>query len=194
MTCSVKISTAYPALVLYNKAMQVLASHFINRWVIDRSRALATAQVSRLFLDPKNLKVAYFEVESITHEDHVFVRSDQIVIEGEVLTVASANSLGEKDDFIRDQDILSSPCLLTGYKVIDRSKRRLGRITDYTISTTTMRAERLHIGVPFWQRLLMPERVMSARSIHEVLPDKKQVIVNQSVAPAKTRSAEPVAA
>ncbi len=174
--------------------MQVLASQFIDRWVIDRSRALATAQISRLFLDPKNLKVAYFEVNSIPHDDHVFVRSDQIVMEGEVLTIASVNAMGEKEDFVRDQDILASPCLLTGYKVFDRSKRRLGRITDYTISTTTLRAERLHIGVPFWQRLLMPERVMSARSVHEVLPDKKQVIVNQSVAPSKNRVTEPVAA
>lgn len=174
--------------------MQILATHISGRWVIDRSQAQAAGQVTRLFLDPANLKVAYFEIIDLAHDDVVYVRGDQVAVEGEVLTVASTASFGEKEDFLRDQELLETPCLLAGYKVVDRANRHLGRVTNFTISSTTLRVERLHIGVPFWQRLLLPERVVSARSIHEVILKKHLIVINQSLAPAKGRVANPAVA
>lgn len=174
--------------------MQILVSHIVGCWVIDRSHAQPIGEVTRLLLDPANLKVAYFEVSSFATDKAAYVRADQAILEDSVLTVASEASLGDQEDFLRDQEIFQTPCVLLGYKAIDRSKRRLGRITDYTVITPLLRVERLHIGVPFWQRLLVPERVLSARSVNEVLPKKRQIIIDQTHASNRVKASEPIAA
>lgn len=175
-------------------AMQVLASKIIGRWVIDRSHARPLGEVAQLYLDPKQLRIAYYKISTPGERTARLLRADQADLQESLLTVGSENSLGERDDFLRDQALLDNPCLLLGWRVIDRNKKRIGRVSDYSLSSTSSKVDRLIVGVPLWQRFFTPERIISSQQIYDVDVSKKLIVIKHDQSPLKTRATEAVPA
>lgn len=121
-------------------------------------------------IDPANLKIVAFEVEGqLLSERPALLRVADIREMGRVGMIVNSN-----DEFIGVHDVIKIEKLyelafpLVGMVVIDDTKRRLGKVEDYTVDTDSFVIQQLTVNRGFFRGLTDTGLLISRTQIVEI--------------------------
>lgn len=127
--------------------MLVLGSQLIGIPVMGLQTGTKLAQTKSPLIDPANLKIVAYIVEGPLLDEHpTFLRTIDIREQGDVGMIIDSS-----DEFIGVHDVISIEKLydigftLVGTAVIDESKRKLGKIEDYSVELSSFVVTQLNV-------------------------------------------------
>lgn len=138
------------------------------------------ASTQKPIIDPSNLKIVAFEVEGqLLSERPALLRVDDIREMGRVGMIVNSN-----DEFIGVHDVIKIEKLyklgfpLINMVVIDDTKRRLGKVEDYTVDTDSFVIQQLTVQRGFFRGLTDTGLLISRTQIIEI--NDNEIIVKSS--------------
>lgn len=164
-----------------------------NKWLMDASQARPVGELAGFVLDPNNLRVRYIKV-AVPGESPAYVREDHIQWNKTILVIQTAAYLGQPEDFVRDQKLLTQACNPIGYRVIDQQKRVLGRVQDFSFSGSDGKIERLMIHPVWWQSFWHADRIISRNLVSTVNVAKRTITITESNASVSGQAVKPIPA
>ncbi len=173
----------------YTSIMLVHGSKFIQTPVLSLQTGTKIADIARAIIDPRNLTIAAYEVAGPTlTQAPAYLRLQEIrEISPIGMIVDSADELVGTDDVINLQKIIDINFNLIGLPVFDETKRRLGKVIDYTIETDGFVIQQISLSRGFLQSLSDSGLLIHRSQILEVTDT--EIIVKTT---AKKAAAQPV--
>lgn len=119
-------------------------------------------------IDPANLKIIAYEVEGpMLSERPSFLRIADVRELSDIgMIIDSSDEFFGKDDIINVRKIRDLNFHLIGLNVIDESKRKLGKVFDYSIDTDSF----------FIQQLNVKQSIIKSLSQSELLIHRSQIV------------------
>ena len=131
------------------------------------------AQTCEAVVDPEDLKIVAYTLEG------PLIKNDPEV--GDILDVNDVREMSEtglivdssdrfttRDDVIRFDKIMSLGFNLIGLKVVTPDGKKLGKVIDYTVDTSTFMVYQLIVQRPFMSSLIDPELTINRSQIVEI--------------------------
>ncbi len=117
--------------------MLLLGSRLLQSPVMSLQTGGRLATATKAIIDPSNLHIVAYEVEGELLAEHPsFIRTADIREYGSLgMIIDSNDEFVGPNDVIQIKKILSLDFSLIGLAVIDEHKRKLGKVSDYTIET-----------------------------------------------------------
>jgi len=172
--------------------MLILGTRLLNTPVMSLQTGGRLASTQKPVIDPSNLKIVAFEVEGqLLSERPALLRVDEIREMGRVGMIVNSN-----DEFIGVHDVIKIERLyelgfpLIGMVVIDDTKRRLGKVEDYTVDTDSFVIQQLTVHRGFFKGLTDTGLLISRTQIIEIT-DNEIVVkspTQKSIAPVMQAS------
>ena len=139
------------------------------------------ASTQKPIIDPSNLKIVAFEVEGpLLSERPSLLRVDEIREMGRVGMIVNSN-----DEFIGVHDVIKIERLyeqdfkLVGMAVLDDTKRRLGKVEDFTVDTDSFVIQQLTVQRGFLKGLTDTGLLISRTQIIEI--NDNEIIVKSAI-------------
>jgi len=168
--------------------MLLLGSRLLHTPVMSLQTGGRLAHLEKPIINPANLHIAAYEVDgALLTERPSFLRTADIREYGHLgMIIDSADELIGLHDVIQIEKLYSLGFPLVGMQVIDEHKRKLGKVDDYTLDTSTFAVQQLNVR----------RGIFSAFNDTGVLIHRSQIIeINDAaiiVKSASKKSAEPV--
>jgi len=150
--------------------MLILGTRLLNTPVMSLQTGGRLASTQKPIINPSNLKIVAFEVEGqLLSERPALLRVDDIREMGRVGMIVNSN-----DEFIGVHDVIKIEKLyelgfpLVGMVVIDETRRRLGKVEDYTVDTDSFVIQQLNIHRGFFKGLTDTGLLISRHQIIEI--------------------------
>ena len=106
------------------------------------------------------------------------------------LVVASRDAAQSPDELVRVKKLLSERCRLIGCKTVTERGKRLGKVKDGLVDTTSLFIAKIYVQPQLWNRIFQEERIIPREQVVTMTP--KQVVVRYDVKPqASEVEAEP---
>lgn len=131
------------------------------------------AQTREAVVDPEDLKIVAYTLEG------PLIKNDPEV--GDILDINDVREMSEtglivdssdrfttRDDVIRFDKIMSLGFNLIGLKVVTPDGKKLGKVIDYTVDSSTFMVYQLIIQRPFMSSLIDPELTINRSQIVEI--------------------------
>lgn len=127
--------------------MLVLGSRLLNTPVMSLQTGTRLASTVAPIIDPANLRILAYEVEGpLLSENPSFVRTADIREYGRLGMIINSNDeLIGLEDVIKIKKVRELEFNLIGLSVIDDHKRKLGKVSDYTLDTGDFMIQQLHV-------------------------------------------------
>jgi len=150
--------------------MLILGTRLLNTPVMSLQTGGRLASTQKPIINPSNLKIVAFEVEGqLLSERPALLRVDDIREMGRVGMIVNSN-----DEFIGVHDVIKIEKLyelgfpLVGMVVIDDTRKRLGKVEDYTVDTDSFVIQQLNIHRGFFKGLTDTGLLISRHQIIEI--------------------------
>ena len=156
------------------------------------------AEIREAVIDPEDLKVIAYTLDgAIIKNDpevgNILDTQDIREISNSGLIVDSADRFTTREDVIRFDKVMDLGFHLVGLKVVTTDGKKLGKIVDYTLDSSTFMIYQLIVQRPFMSSLMDPELTINRSQIVEV-DDFKVTIKHEKAQvkmPKEKKSAEP---
>ena len=127
--------------------MLIQGSRYIGRPVMSLQTGARLGVTDRALIDPTNLTVAAFEVVGPLVTEHpTYLRVAEIRESATIGMIIDDNDdLIGLDDVIRIKQLHDIDFELINMPVIDESKRRLGKVSGYTLESGSYVIEQIHV-------------------------------------------------
>ena len=166
--------------------MQLLGSKLINSDVFSVHAGHNIAKVRGWIVDQKDLKLCLLIVES-RDKKTMYLQTSDIrsigIINGPSVIIDYEDKLSDKEDLIRQKDLIESKFDLLGAKVYTQSGKKIGRVKDLSIDYQDFYVLKLHIKARAMQRVLNERLLIDRTDILEIKKDR--IIVKDSFAKTK---------
>ena len=133
------------------------------------------AKTIRPIVDPKDLRILAYEVESDLAKSHdmpIFVRlADVRELSSMGFILDSIDDLIELNDVIKIKEVYGLGFDIIGIHVTDEKKRKLGKVTDFTVETGDFIIQQLVVKRPLLKSFNDTELVIHRSQIIEINPD-----------------------
>lgn len=148
--------------------MLLLGSRLIDTPIMGLQTGTKLASTKSAIIDPGNLKIIAYEVDGpMLSERPSFLRIADVRELSDIgMIIDSSDEFFGSDDIITVQKIRNLNFKLIGLTVIDESKRKLGKVVDYSIDTNSF----------FVQQLNVKQGVMKSLSNTELLIHRTQIV------------------
>lgn len=127
--------------------MLVLGSELIGTPVMGLQTGVKLAQIAKPIIDPANLKIVAYVLEgALLDESPSFIRMVDVREFGDIGMIVDSS-----DEFIGLHDVIEIEKLydlnfsLIGLNVIDETKRKLGKIDDYSVDSESFVIQQLTV-------------------------------------------------
>jgi sporulation protein YlmC with PRC-barrel domain len=153
--------------------MLLLGSKMIGMPVLSLHVGGMIAQTREAVVDPEDLKIVAYTLEG------PLIKNDPEV--GDILDINDVREMSEtglivdssdrfttRDDVIRFDKIMSLGFNLIGLKVVTPDGKKLGKVIDYTVDSSTFMVYQLIIQRPFMSSLIDPELTINRSQIVEI--------------------------
>lgn len=150
--------------------MLVLGSRLLSMPVMSLQTGTKLAETNTPIIDPSNLKIMAYEIDGPLLADHP-----------SLLLVADIRELGKLGMIIDSNDELVGPTdviaikkirelsfRLNGMSVIDETKRKLGKVEDFSVDTDSFIIQQLHIKRGLLKSLSETELLIHRSQIIEI--------------------------
>ncbi len=168
--------------------MLILGSRLNATPVMSLQTGARLAHTTNPIISPSNLKIVAYEIEGPLLTQHPsFLRTADVREYGRLGMIIDSN-----DEIIGLEDVLSIEKLykqgfsLIGMAVIDDQKRKLGKVTDYTLETNGFVVQQLNVRQGFFKSLNDTGLLIHRSQIIEI-NDKAIIIKSASI-----KAAEPM--
>lgn len=127
--------------------MLILGSRYIGRPVMSLQTGARLGVTEKALIDPTNLTVAAFEIVGPLLTEHpTYLRVGDIREIASIGMIIDGNDeLIGLDDVIRVKQLHDIDFELINMPVIDETKRRLGKVSDYTLESGSYVIEQIHV-------------------------------------------------
>lgn len=170
--------------------MLIEASKIVGLAVGDLRSQAKIGRVSQILVEPKNLTVLAFVVDTgnlILRKIFLASFRDIVEIDKNGAVVKSQQDLLHPKELVRESELLLAKFDLKGMPVkCERSKKFLGKVTDYLIETTLGSVQKLYLQKTF------KESVLPVSQIIKVTP--KLILVKDENGKIKASTEMPVVA
>jgi sporulation protein YlmC with PRC-barrel domain len=127
-------------------------------------------------LNPNNLKVEGWHcIDQFSKNDLVLLSSDVREFIPQGLAVDNFEKLSEANELIRLQEVLELRFELIGKPVITDSKRRVGKVSDYAMDTSSFFVKKFYVSQPVYKTLSGGQLSIDRTQIVEIT--NKRVLV-----------------
>lgn len=153
------------------------------------------ASVVETIVDPDTLKIIACRVDGplVGHEvGEILPMSSVREFSRLGMIVDSADEFVEPDDIIRVKELLGYNFSLLGLKAETKKRRKLGKVSGFTVNPESWQIQQLIVQRPMMQSFLDPELTIARTQIAEI--NDYKVIVKDSTAKSKsTKAVKPAA-
>lgn len=127
--------------------MLILGSRLINASLMSLQTGGKLASLKSALIDPGNLKIIAYEVEgALLASRPSFIRTDDIREVSHLGVIVDSNDeLIELSDVIAVQKIYDLGFNLNGMRVIDDRKRKIGKVSDYSVDIDSFFVQQLQV-------------------------------------------------
>lgn len=178
--------------------MLLIGSKVANMPVLSLHVGGPIAEIHEAVIDPEDLKVIAYTLDGpIIRNDpevgNILDTQDVREISSSGLIVDSADRFTTRKDVVRFDKVMDLGFRLIGLKVVTTDGKKLGKIIDYTLDSSTFMIYQLIIQRPFMSSLMDPELTINRSQIVEV--DDFKVTIKHDKAqvkmPKEKKKAEP---
>lgn len=161
--------------------MLIPGSRLIGTPIMSLQTGAQLAETSNALIDPSNLKIIAYQVEGPLLSEHpCFIRIADVRELSDIGMIVDSS-----DEFIGVSDVISIEKLyklnfnLIGLNVIDETKRKLGKVTEYNLNASTFFIEQLSVNRGIIKSLSEPELLIHRSQILEI--NDSAIIVRSNV-------------
>lgn len=169
--------------------MLVLGSRLNETPIMSLQTGTRLAHTGAALIDPANLKIVAFELEGPLLQEHPsFLRvADIRELSGVGMIIDSSDELLALDDVIKIKALYELGFKLIGMNVIDEHKKKLGKVDNYTVNTSSYVISQLNVRHGILRGLADTGLLIHRSQIIEI--NDNAIIVKST---AKKVSAQPV--
>jgi sporulation protein YlmC with PRC-barrel domain len=132
-------------------------------------------------INPNNLKIeGWYTTSSADRNSAILPVSEIRDIIPKGLVVDDHTALTQPEDMVRLQSIIELQFELLGKPVYDENKKRIGKVADYAVDTSSSMIQKLYV-TPSLLRGLSQEQLLIDRSAIIEITDKKIIINDASI-------------
>ncbi len=138
-----------------------------NKPILSLRTGAPVGQALMPLINPNNLKIEGWHAEDrFTHQRGVLLSQDIRDILAQGFVVNDHESISETDELIRLKDLLELDFVLTGKPVYTESKKKIGKVSDYSFERDGF----------FIQKLYVAQSVLKSFSGGSIIIDRSQII------------------
>lgn len=154
--------------------MLIAGSRLIDAPVMGLQTGSELARISSPVIDPRTLEILAYEVEGPLLDLHPSLLRIADVREFSDIGVIvdSSDEFVSPDDIIKLGEIYRLNFDPINMKVVDEKRRKMGKVTGYTIDTTGFVIQQLAVRRPFLQALNDPELLIHRTQITAINDDE----------------------
>ena len=162
--------------------MLMVGSQLLNFPVLSLHVGGAVAYTKRAIIDPENLKIMAYSMEGPALKNDpeigdILDMNDVREVSNQGFIVDSTDVFAFRDDMVKLDEIIKLDFDLIGLKVVDENGKKIGKVVDYTLDTTTFMVYQLIVQRPIMASLIDPQLTINRSQIVEI-DDFKVVIKN----------------
>lgn len=169
--------------------MLQLSKNIIGIDVMSLRTGGKVATATEPIINPHNLKIEGWYCEDIFSKETLILLAQDVrdfVPQG--LAINDHEVLADPDELVRLHDILKLEFSLIGKTVVTNHKRRIGKVADYALETTTLVIQKLYVSRPMYKSITDGQLSIDHSQIVEI-NDKKIIVREADVKVGKTSSA-----
>ena len=172
--------------------MYLLASQLKSFAIISLQTGASLADVTDLVISRDKLEVLAYRCEGgeLASKTSVLLTRDIRQYAQGCLIVDTANDISDVDDIVRLRESLEQNFHLMGLAVITESKRKLGKVQDYSINIQTNMVQRLDVKQPLFRNFLVESLSIDRQDILDITA--KYIVVRDASVKAAQPSVVPV--
>lgn len=162
----------------YNWVMLISGSRLRGVQVLSLHLGGPIAQTVEPVIDPNDLSVVAFTVTGpqVGRENGDILETRSVREYSRMgMIVDSADELVNRSDIIRLDEVMKLNFRLVGLKVVSKSGKKMGKVEDYTVDTTSFQIIQIIIKRPVLKGFIDPELVIGRSEIVEI--DDYKIIV-----------------
>lgn len=153
--------------------MLISGSELLDTPVMSLQTGKELARTKKAIVNPHNLSIiAYLLEGEHLDNDPSYLRIADIREVGNLgIIVDSSDEFIETDDIITDEAIYALDFEVVDKHVLDDKRKKLGKVSDYTVDIDSFMIQQLTVKRPFLKSLTDDELLVSRRQIVEVTDD-----------------------
>jgi len=169
----------------YNIAMLILGSNLINVPIMSLQSGGELGVIEKEIIDPRKLQViAYYAKGPRIQSPSVLYSSDIREVGPLGAIVDGADSIMElDDDLVRLKEVLDINFELNGKQVIDEFKKKLGKVSDYTLESDGFYIQKIHVAQSMIKNIASTNLIIHRTQIVELTDD--HIVVKSGATPAQ---------
>ncbi|MBP6880704.1 hypothetical protein KBC31_03715 [Candidatus Saccharibacteria bacterium] len=169
-----------------------LASTLENIKVFNLRAGAPVATLTRPLINPHNLQVTAFWVDSKKKESKMLLVKDIRQLAGNKAVVDDLEDIVDTDDLMRYKELIEIDFQLIGKKVLtEKNKTPLGVIEDYAVNGS-LQIMQINVRRPIWKNPLDSNLLISRGSVRKVTDKKIYVAEAVFKQPAKKKQVVPI--
>lgn len=157
--------------------MLVLGSRLLSMPVMSLQTGTKLAETDSPVIDPSNLKIMAYEVSGplLSGKSSLLLVSDIRELGKLGMIIDSSDEFVESSDVVAIHKIFDLKFKLIGMAVIDETRRKLGKVEDFSVDTESFIIQQLHIKRGLLRSLSETEFLVHRSQIIEI--NDNQIIV-----------------
>jgi len=168
--------------------MLLIGSKVANMPILSLHVGGPVAEIREAVIDPEDLCIVAYVVDGpIIRNDpdvgNILDINDVREISNSGLIIDSTDRFTTREDVVRFDKIMELGFHLVGLKVVTQDGKKLGKIVDYTLDSSTFMIYQLIVQRPFMSSLIDPELTINRSQIIEV--DDYKVTIKHDKAEVK---------
>lgn len=167
--------------------MLILKDQLLHMPIMSLQTGTEIAQTSAFIIDPRQLKVVAFYCEGSRLDFTPAILSvvDIREISDVGLIVDDADVLMSPDDLVRLKEVLGFKFELIGKRVVDETRRKIGKVINFTLDGTTLYIAKIQVQPGVWQAWKTTELLIDRTQIVEV--SDTEVVVKSTTKKARVQ-------
>lgn len=171
--------------------MLVLGSRLLSMPVMSLQTGTKLAETNLPLIDPSNLKILAYNVSGplLGNKKTLLLVSDIRELGKLGMIIDSSDEFVELDDVVAIKKVSDLNFKLIGMAVIDETKRKLGKVEDYSVDTDSFVIQQLHVKRGLLKSLSETELLVHRSQIVEI--NDTQIIVRTTAKKLTTTPVKP---
>lgn len=172
--------------------MLQLSAGLLNASVMSLRTGDEIARVTQAIINPGNLKVeGFYCLDRYNKQELILLSQDIRDILPKGLVVNDFDVLVDAGELVRLKKVLSINYNPLGKQVVTVDKRKVGKVSDYAVETSSMYIQKLYVSQSIMRSLTNGSLSIDRSLVHEITPKRIVITELNSKAPATAPMAIP---
>lgn len=153
--------------------MLLAGSRLINAPILGLQTGSELARTERAIINPRTLEIVAYEVNGpLLSVNPSLIRIADVREFSDIgLIIDSSDEFVAVDDIIKLHEIYELQFNLTGMAVLDKKRKKLGKVDSYTLETTSFTIQQISVKRPLWKSFAETELLIHRTQIIEITDD-----------------------